>query len=46
MSGATEDRILAWFRLLIPSVADLIFIVLFVALTYGVLAPRLKAEYG
>ena len=36
----------AWFRFLIPSVTDLIFIVLLIALTYGVLAPRLLKDGG
>jgi len=36
----------AWFRLLIPSVPDLIFIVLLIALTYGALAPRLLKDGG
>src|SRR5438552_6501478 len=36
----------AWFRFLIPSVADLIFIVLLIALTYGALAPRLLKDAG
>lgn len=46
MAGATEVRIPAWFRLLIPSVADLIFIVLLIALTCGALAPRLLKDAG
>src|SRR2546430_7543155 len=36
----------AWFRLLVPSVADLIFIVLLIALTCGALAPRLLKDAG
>jgi hypothetical protein len=36
----------AWFRFLIPSVADLIFIVLLIALTCGALAPRLLKDAG
>ena len=36
----------AWFRFLIPSVTDLIFIVLLVALTCGALAPRLLKDAG
>jgi len=36
----------AWFRFLIPSVADLIFIVLLIALSYGALAPRLLKDAG
>src|SRR2546427_4827952 len=36
----------AWFRFLIPSVADLIFIVLLFALTCGALAPRLLKDAG
>ena len=44
---ATELRILSpWFRLLIPSVADLIFIVLLIALTGGGLAGRLLKDAG
>ena len=35
-----------WFRSLIPSVADLIFIVLVVSLTCGGLAPRLLKDAG
>ena len=47
ISGATEIRTSATrFRFLAPSVADLIFIVLLVALTYGVLAPRLLKDGG
>ena len=47
VSGSTEVRIPpAWFRLFIPSVADLIFIVLLIALTYGALAPRLLKDAG
>ena len=34
----------AWFRLLVPSAADLIFIILLVAMTAGVLAPRLLGD--
>jgi hypothetical protein len=36
----------AWFRFLIPSVADLIFIVLLIALMCGALAPRLLKDGG
>jgi hypothetical protein len=36
----------AWFRFLVPSVADLIFLVLLVALTYGALAPKLLGDAG
>ena len=44
---ANEVRILAgWFRFLIPSVADLIFIVLLVSMTCGALAPRLLKDAG
>ncbi|OLB87860.1 MAG: hypothetical protein AUI17_01985 [Acidobacteriales bacterium 13_2_20CM_2_55_5] len=47
VSVATELRILSpWFRLLIPSVADLIFIVLLIALTGGGLAGRLLKDAG
>jgi len=35
-----------WFRFLIPSVADLIFIVLLIALMCGALAPRLLKDGG
>jgi len=34
----------AWFRLLVPSAADLIFIILLVTMTGGVLAPRLLGD--
>jgi hypothetical protein len=34
----------AWFRLLVPSATDLIFILLLVAMTAGVLAPRLLGD--
>jgi hypothetical protein len=34
----------AWFRFLVPSVADLIFIVLLAAMTGGILAPRLLGD--
>jgi len=34
----------AWFRFLVPSVADLIFIILLVAMTGGILAPRLLGD--
>jgi hypothetical protein len=45
--GAREVRTSsAWFRFLIPSVADLIFIVLLIALTCGALAPRLVKDVG
>jgi hypothetical protein len=44
---ATEVRTPpAWFQFLIPSVADLIFIILLIALTYGALAPRLLKDGG
>jgi hypothetical protein len=47
ISGATEIRTSATrFRFLIPSVEDLIFIVLLIALTCGVLAPRLLKDAG
>ena len=47
ISGATEIRTSATpFRFLIPSVEDLIFIVLLIALTYGALAPRLLKDAG
>jgi hypothetical protein len=36
----------AWFRFLVPSVADLIFLILLVALTYGALAPKLLGDAG
>ncbi|OLC90367.1 MAG: hypothetical protein AUH86_23190 [Acidobacteria bacterium 13_1_40CM_4_58_4] len=35
-----------WFRYFVPSVADLIFIVLFGAVTWGALAPRLLGDAG
>ena len=34
----------AWFRLLTPSATDLIFIILLVTMTGGVLAPRLLGD--
>ena len=34
----------AWFRLLVPSVADLIFIILLAAMTGGILAPRMLGD--
>jgi hypothetical protein len=34
----------AWLRLLVPSVADLIFILLLAAMTYGAMAPRLLGD--
>ncbi len=34
----------AWFRFLVPSIADLIFILLLVAMTGGALAPRLLGD--
>jgi len=34
----------AWLRLLLPSVADLIFIILLAAMTGGILAPRLLGD--
>jgi len=47
VAAETEVRIPSpWFRLLIPSVTDLIFIVLLFALTYGALAPRLLKDGG
>jgi hypothetical protein len=47
ISGATEIHMPATlFRRLIPSVADLIFIVLLVSLTYGAMAPRLLKDAG
>ena len=36
----------AWFRFLAPSVADLIFLILLIALTYGALAPKLLGDAG
>jgi hypothetical protein len=33
-----------WFRFFVPSVADIIFIVLLTALTYGAMAPRLLGD--
>jgi hypothetical protein len=36
----------AWFRFLVPSVADLMFIILLVAMTGGILAPRLLGDAG
>jgi hypothetical protein len=33
-----------WFRFLVPSVVDIIFIVLLIALTYGAMAPRLLGD--
>jgi hypothetical protein len=39
-------RPLARFQLIVPSVADLIFIVLLIALTSGALAPRLLKDAG
>jgi hypothetical protein len=47
VAAETEVRIPSpWFRFLIPSVADLIFIVLLVDLTCGALAPRLLKDAG
>src|ERR1700682_4122991 len=47
MPEATEIRTpSAWFRLLIPSVADLIFIAILISLTCGALAPRLLNDAG
>jgi hypothetical protein len=47
VAGGTQVRIpSAWLRILIPSVADLIFVVLLIALTCGVLAPRLLKDAG
>jgi hypothetical protein len=39
-----EDRTPVWFRLLAPSVCDLLFIVLLASLTIGALAPRLLQD--
>jgi hypothetical protein len=36
----------AWFRIAMPSTADVIFMVLLVALTYGGLQPRLLSDAG
>jgi hypothetical protein len=36
----------AWLRFLLPSVTDLVFILLFVAATGGILAPRLLGDAG
>jgi hypothetical protein len=47
VSPATQTRTPSyWFRFLIPSVADLIFIVLLIALMCGTLAPRLLKDAG
>jgi hypothetical protein len=47
IEGGTEVRIpSSWLRLIIPSVTDLIFIILLIALTCGVLAPRLLKDAG
>lgn len=36
----------AWFRFLAPSVTDLIFLILLIALPYGALAPKLLGDAG
>ncbi len=41
---ARSDKSPAWFRFLVPSVADLIFIILLAAMTGGILAPRLLGD--
>ena len=37
---------LRWQRFLLPSVADLLFLVLLISMTYGALAPRLLSDAG
>ena len=42
--AATEAAPSVWLRFLVPSVADLIFIILLIAMTGGILAPRLLGD--
>ena len=43
-TGSDKTTLPAWFRFLAPSTTDLIFIILLVAMSGGVLAPRLLGD--
>ena len=44
ITSQTQTLPPAWFRFVVPSVADLVFIILLVAMTGGILAPRLLGD--
>src|SRR5438270_1332587 len=45
-SRTVEQSVPAWFRWVAPSIADVIFIAIFLALTYGPLQTRLLGDAG
>ena len=45
-TGSDQTTVSSWFRFLAPSTTDLIFIILLVTMTGGVLAPRLLGDAG